>query len=102
MPEVATVLQMPRLWPKTIRMHDQNYKCQGYGQRQSECTTKVRPSKDRKSLKPAGQSNWKKTRAIVAKPMEMMKRLLRVCWAQKNDGQIFIGVGMNGVPVKLL
>ena len=45
----------------------QCYRCQGYGHRQSECLTKVSPSKDQKSSTPAGQSNQKKTRAMVAK-----------------------------------
>ena len=33
------------------------YRCQGYGQRQSKCPTKVSPGNDQKSLKPVGQSN---------------------------------------------
>ena len=38
--------------------------------RQSERVTKVSPSKDQKSLMPVGQSNQKKTRAVVARSNE--------------------------------
>ena len=44
----------------------QCYRCQGYGHRQSECPTKVSLGKDQKSSTPVGQSNQKKTRAILA------------------------------------
>ena len=54
----------------------QCYRCQGYGHRQSECLTKVSPSKDQKSLMPVG------TRRRLMQwwlgPMKMVKRLLRV------------------------
>ena len=43
----------------------QCYRCQGYGQRQSECPIKVSPGKDQKSSMAVGQSNKKKTRAMV-------------------------------------
>ena len=57
----------------------QCYRCQGYGHRQSECATKVSPSKDQKSSMPVGQHNQKKTRAVVAiDPMKMVKRLVHV------------------------
>ena len=45
----------------------QYYKCQGYGHRQSECVTKVSPSKDQKSSTPVGQSNQKKTSAMMVR-----------------------------------
>ena len=48
----------------------QCYRCQGYGHRQSECVTKVSPSKNRKSLTPVCQSNQKNTRAMVARSNE--------------------------------
>ena len=48
----------------------QCYRCQGYGHRQSECGTKVSPSKDQKSSTFVGQSNQKKTRAMVARSNE--------------------------------
>ena len=46
------------------------YRCQGYGHRQSECLTKVNPGKDQKSSTPVGQSNQKKTRAMMARSHE--------------------------------
>ena len=46
------------------------YRCQGFGYRQSECPTKVSPGKDQKSLTPVGQSNQKKTRAMMARSHE--------------------------------
>ena len=48
----------------------QCYRCQGYGHRQSECATKVSPSKDQKSSTPVGQSNQKKTCAMMARSNE--------------------------------
>ena len=48
----------------------QCYRFQGYGRRQSECTTKASPSKDQKSSMPVGQSNQKKTHAMVARSNE--------------------------------
>ena len=48
----------------------QCYRCQGYTQRQSECPTKVSPGKDQKSPTPVGQSNQKKTCAMVARSNE--------------------------------
>ena len=43
------------------------YHCQGFGHRQSECSTKFSPGKDQKSLStPVSQSSQKKTRAMVA------------------------------------
>ena len=48
----------------------QCYRCQGYGYRQSECPTKVSFDKGQKSLTPLGQSNQKRTRAIVPKSPE--------------------------------
>ena len=48
----------------------QCYRCQGYGHRQSEYPTKASPSKDQKSLTPVGQSNQKKTRAMLARSNE--------------------------------
>ena len=53
MPEVATVLQMPRLWPQTIGMPNESQSQQG-----SE------------KFEPVGQSNQKKTRAMVARSHE--------------------------------
>ena len=46
------------------------YRCQGYGHRQSECLTKVITGKDQKSSTHVGQSNQKKTRAMVARSNE--------------------------------
>ena len=46
------------------------YRCQGYGHRQSECLTKMSPSKDQKSLTPLGHSNQMKIRAMVARSNE--------------------------------
>ena len=46
------------------------YRCQGYGPRQSECPTKVSIGKDQRSSMPVGQSNKKKTRAMVARSNE--------------------------------
>ena len=99
------------------------YRCQGYGHRQSECATKVSPSKDQKSWRPVGQSN-QKTRALVTRSNEdgeevcmcvnvkktQIKWKLQksnsngsttdeetiysaACHAQSNDGQIYIEVG---------
>ena len=48
----------------------QCYRCQGYGHRQTECPTKASPSNDQKSLTPVGQSNQKKTCAMVARSSE--------------------------------
>ena len=48
----------------------QCYICQGYAHRQSECPTKVSPSKDQKSSTPVGQSNQKKTHAMMARSNE--------------------------------
>ena len=49
----------------------QCYRCQDYGHGQSECSTKIIPGKDQKSLTPVGRSNQKKTRrAMVAKSHE--------------------------------
>ena len=48
----------------------QCYRCQGYGYRQLKCETKVSPSKEQKSLTPVGQSNQKKTHAMVARSNE--------------------------------
>ena len=46
----------------------QCYRCQVFGHRQSECGTKISPSKDQKgSLTPVSQSSQKKTRAMVAR-----------------------------------
>ena len=53
-------------WKRSL----QCYRCQGYGHRQSEYPTKASPSKDQKSSTPVGQSNWKKTRAMVARSNE--------------------------------
>ena len=53
MPEVTTALQMPRLWPQTIGMSDQS-----------------QSGKHQKSLTPVGQSNQKKTHAMVARTHE--------------------------------
>ena len=45
----------------------QCYRCRGFGHRQSECGTKISPSKDQKgSSTPVSQSSQKKTRAMVA------------------------------------
>ena len=46
------------------------YRRHSYGHRQSECLTKVSPSEDKKSSMRFGQSNQKKTRAMVAKSRE--------------------------------
>ena len=101
----------------------QCYRCQGYCHRQSECATKVSPSKDQKSSTPVGQSN-QKTRAMVARSNEDGEEActcVRVekprssgnakksysnrsisddeaiycaaCRAQSNVGQIYIEVG---------
>ena len=48
----------------------QCYRCQGYGHRQSEWSTKVSLGKVQKSSTPVGQSNQKKTRAMMAKSYE--------------------------------
>ena len=48
----------------------QCYSCQGYGHRQAESQTKVSPGKDQKGSMPVGQSNQKKTRAMVARSHE--------------------------------
>ena len=85
--------------------------------RQSECATKVNNSKDQKSLMPVGQSNQKKTRAMVARSNEDSEEVctcvnvekprssgdskksnsnrstsddeaIHACHAQSNDGQI--------------
>ena len=48
----------------------QCYRCHGCGHRQSLCLTKVIPGKDHKSSMPLGQSNQKKTRAMVARSHE--------------------------------
>ena len=50
MPEVATVLQIPRLWPQKIGKSDQ-----------------IKSGKNQKSSTPVGQSNQKKTPAMVAR-----------------------------------
>ena len=45
----------------------QCYHCHGFGHRQSECGTKISPSKDQKGLStPSSQSSQRKTRAVVA------------------------------------
>ena len=45
----------------------QCYRCRGFGHRQSECGTKISPSKDQNSSStPVSQSSQKKTRAMVA------------------------------------
>ena len=50
----------------------------GYGHRQSECGTKISPSKDQKgSSTPVSQSSLKKTHAMVAQ-MRMAKKLSHV------------------------
>ena len=59
MPQVATVLQMPRLWPQT-----------------SEILTKASPGKGQKSLMPVGQKNQKKIHAMVAEFHEDGKKAL--------------------------
>ena len=48
----------------------QCYRCQGNGHGQSECLTKVSHGKDQKSSTPVGQSNQKKTLAVVARSNE--------------------------------
>ena len=49
----------------------QCYSCQGYvNHRQSECLTQVSYGKDQKSSMPVGQSNQKKTCAMVARSNE--------------------------------
>ena len=48
----------------------QCYRCQWYGHRQSECLTKANPSKNQKSWMHVGQSNQKKTHAMVARSNE--------------------------------
>ena len=45
----------------------QCYRCRGFGHRQSDCSTKISPSKDQKgSSTPVSQSSQKKIRAMVA------------------------------------
>ena len=46
------------------------YRCQGYGHRQSECLTKVSLGKDQRSSTPVGQSNQKKTCAMITRSKE--------------------------------
>ena len=105
----------------------QCYRCRGFGHRQSECGTKISPSKE-------SQSSQKKTRAMVAQLDEDGEKAFTcvevegtrsrrnskksgtegstnsdravysaVCRAQSNDGQTYVGVGkLNGRPVKVL
>ena len=79
----------------------QCYRCQGYCHRQSECPTKVSPGKDQKSLMPVGQSNQKKTRAMVAKSHEDgdTKQFRLAADGNNHSGRCAVGQCLPGFPV---
>ena len=111
----------------------QCYRCQGYGHRQSECLTKVSPSNDQNISTPVRQSNQKTPAMVAKSHEDDKEAFTCVnierprssgnsnksslngltsndeaiysatCYAQSNDGQIYIRVGkLNGPPVRVL